>query len=259
MNPKKLGKSIVCHLLEAQVKRLRHRNQFTIVAVVGSVGKTSTKLAIAKTLATSRRVAYQDGNYNDRLTVPLVLFGQTEPGIYNLFAWFKILRANRRKLRQPFPYDVAILELGPDRPGQMREFAYLQPEICVVTAIADEHMEYFKTLDAVAQEELVSLDFSKQVLLNTDDIPTRYVPKSAFTSYGLDGSPDYAVTHRQPRGLQGQQLTVRLPGDKQLTAEVSALGSQGAKIALAAVAVADLLEVPTDQIAKSLSAITPVS
>ena len=81
---KKLGKAVLCMKLESQVKRLRANNDFMIVAVGGSVGKTSTKLAIAKTLGASKKVIYQDGNYNDRLTVPLVLFGETEPAIFNI-------------------------------------------------------------------------------------------------------------------------------------------------------------------------------
>ena len=101
MNPKKIGKDLICRLLERQVKQLRHKNGFRVVAVAGSVGKTSTKLAIAKTLGHSRKVIYQDGNYNDRLTVPLVLFGQAEPNILNPLAWAKILRANAKMLNSP--------------------------------------------------------------------------------------------------------------------------------------------------------------
>ena len=185
MSLEKIGKALVCKFLEAQVKQLRRRNNFKLIAVAGSVGKTSTKLAIAKTLATGQRVRYQEGNYNDRLTVPLVLFGEVEPGIYNLLAWGKIWLRNRRQLRHPYPYDIAVVELGTDAPGQLRRFAYLQPDITVITAIADEHMEFFGTLDKVAAEELVPLAFSKQTLLNIDDIPQKYWPHATYLSYGL--------------------------------------------------------------------------
>src|SRR5215207_2514342 len=102
MHPKKLGKTILCVLLEAQVKRLRRDNKFKIIAVAGSAGKTSTKLAISNTLGKHYRIISQNGNYNDRLTVPLVLFGQKQPGIFNLFAWVKILSGNQRLLKKPF-------------------------------------------------------------------------------------------------------------------------------------------------------------
>ncbi|MGC1176613.1 MAG: UDP-N-acetylmuramoyl-tripeptide--D-alanyl-D-alanine ligase [Candidatus Saccharimonadales bacterium] len=259
MTPKKLGKTLLCRVLERQVRQLRQNNTFQVVAIAGSVGKTSTKLAIAKTLGSSARVVYQDGNYNDRLTVPLVLFGHTEPGIFNIFAWLKILLKNRQTLKQPYPYDIAVLELGTDGPGQLRHFAYLQPDITVITAIADEHMQYFKTLDAVATEELVPLSFSKKVLLNIEDIADEYLPESDYLSYALHKAADYKITKRQADVLQGQQLTFDLPAAKQLTTEVSVLGEQGAKIALAAVAVADMLGVVVEAIQKGLQTITPVA
>jgi UDP-N-acetylmuramyl pentapeptide synthase len=259
MSFKKIGKAWLCQLLETQVKRLRQRNDFVIVSVAGSVGKTSTKLAIAKTLAANKRVIYQDGNYNDRLTVPLILFGKTEPGIYNVVAWLKLLMANRKKLQQPYPYDIAVVEIGTDAPGQLKKFAYLKPDITVITAIADEHMEYFGSLDAVAREELAPLAYSGQVLLNADDIPEQYLPETQYASYGLHQQADYKVTRRATRALQGQQMTFRLPTGKELTAEVAALGGQGAKIAAAAVAVADLSGLSPQQIKKGLRTITPVS
>jgi UDP-N-acetylmuramoyl-tripeptide--D-alanyl-D-alanine ligase len=259
MNFKKFGKAVLCRQLERQVQQLRKKNDFKVIAVAGSVGKTSTKLAIAKTLGASHKVLYQDGNYNDRLTVPLIFFGQTEPGIYDIFAWRKILRENKRQLKQKYPYDIVVVELGTDGPGQLQDFAYLNPDITVITAIADEHMEQFKTLDAVAAEELVPLGFSKQSLFNVSDIPADYLPSANYHSYGLYIDADYAVSERLARSLQGQKLTFKLPGDKSLAAEVSTLGDQGSKIALAAVAVADMLGLSTAAIKKSLSAIAPVA
>ena len=58
-SPKRAGKDLLCRMLEAQVKRLRAKNDFKVVAIVGSVGKTSTKLAIAHTLQPSRLVIFQ--------------------------------------------------------------------------------------------------------------------------------------------------------------------------------------------------------
>jgi UDP-N-acetylmuramoyl-tripeptide--D-alanyl-D-alanine ligase len=259
MNFKKIGKAVLCRQLERQVRQLRKKNDFKVIAVAGSVGKTSTKLAIAKTLAVGHRVLYQEGNYNDRLTVPLIFFGQAEPGIYDLFAWRKILCENKRKLREKYPYDIVIVELGTDGPGQLQDFAYLHPDITVITAIADEHMEQFKTLDAVAAEELVPFGFSRRILLNVSDIPAEYLPDSEYRSYGLYAEADYAVSERQARSLQGQKLTFDLPDGRNLSAEVATLGDQGSKIALAAVAVADMLGLPIGAIKKSLSAIAPVA
>ena len=253
MSPKKFGKAVVCRLLERQVKQLRKNNDFKVVAVTGSVGKTSTKLAIAKTLGKSRRVIYQDGNYNDRLTVPLVLFGQSEPNILNPFAWAQILRQNKKKLAQPYPYDIAVLELGVDGPGQMKDFAYLNPDLAVVTAVAEEHMEYFGNLAKVAKEELAVLRFSKDGLLNKDDIAAEYLAGSAYSSYGSNAQ--YSVTERQDRGLEGQHISVHLPDVQTLEADITFLGEQGAKVALAAIAAAHKLGLSLDEIKSGIESV----
>lgn len=149
---KKIAKNWLAKRLEKQVLKLRAKNNFTIVAVAGSVGKTTTKLAIARLLQDAKSVQFQEGNYNDRVTVPLVFFGQTQPSIYNVLGWIKIWFSNQLQLRKPYLHDVVVLELGSDAPGQIKDFAYLQPDIAVITAVTDEHMANFKTLDAVATE-----------------------------------------------------------------------------------------------------------
>ena len=68
----------------------------------------------------------------------------------NVSAWIEVLRRMDRQIAQPFAYDVVVIELGTDGPGQMAEFAYIQPDITVVSAISPEHMANFADMDAVA-------------------------------------------------------------------------------------------------------------
>lgn len=254
---KSLGKVFLSRLFESQVRTLRRQNDFKIVAVVGSVGKTSTKLAIAGALSGSLRVRYQDGNYNDRLTVPLALFNQSEPNIFGIFAWLRILLRNRRCLRQPYPYDVAVLELGIDAPDQMKHFSYLQPDFVVVTGVSAEHLEFLKSLDVVASEELLALTFSKQAVLNIDDIPAQYLPDQEYVSFGLSKG-DYHLLKRSTRDLAGQDLELRLADDRTLKVGVQLIGDQGAKAVLAAAAVSDLLGVSEAALISGLEHVTAV-
>jgi UDP-N-acetylmuramoyl-tripeptide--D-alanyl-D-alanine ligase len=252
VHPKKMGRAIICTMLEGQAIRLRRKHDFKVVAVVGSVGKTSTKAAIAKTLEASKRVIWQEGNYNDRVTVPLVLFNQPLPGLLNVPAWLQIWRNNERVIRSDYPYDIAVVEFGVDGPGQMEDFAYLKPDVTIVTAITPEHMEYFGTLDAVAQEELTALSFSKKTLINTDDTPEQYLKKRTYTSYGLEASATYNVAKRTSKGLDGQKVTFKLGKSHTFTSTIPMLGAQGAKIATAAAATAHLLGETHDDIEKGL-------
>ncbi|MFA5003807.1 MAG: Mur ligase family protein [Candidatus Saccharimonadales bacterium] len=255
-HPKKFGRTLVCVILERQVKQLKKRHSFKTVAVVGSVGKTSTKLAIANLLGGQLRVQHQSGNYNDRVTVPLIFFGQTEPNLINIFGWLKIFGANSRMIHEAYPYDVVVVELGVDGPGQMRHFAYTKPDLAVVTAVSPEHMEYFKTLDAVAAEELAIFDFADEVLVNGDDIPGEYLASRSFVEYStISDRADY-YTNSPSAALSGQTLSVKLPSGS-LQAKTSYIGQHGAKIVLAAVAVGDILGMKPKQIENGIELLAP--
>jgi len=256
---KRIGKNILCSLLEAQVKRLRAQHQFKVVAVAGSVGKTSTKLAIARTLSHRTKVIFQDGNYNDRLTVPLVLFGHTEPPIFNIAAWFKILLANRRIINSDYDYGLAVLELGTDAPGQLEAFRYLQPDLTVITAIAAEHMEYFESLERVAAEELTPVQFSKQTLLNLDDIAAKFLPNAPYIGYGAASAATYRFVQQTAHGLAGQSLEIALGSDETIQVATLLPGRSIAKALLASAAVAHLLDWSGQDIIAGLEAVGPVA
>lgn len=146
-------KQIVVAVLARQVRRLRRKHEFKVIGVVGSIGKTSTKLAIAQTLGKNMRVRYQYGNYNDIVTVPLIFFGHETPSLFNPLAWIKIFASNSKQIRGEYPYDAVVLELATDGPGQIAAFQkHTELDIVVVTAITPEHMEFFASLDAVADE-----------------------------------------------------------------------------------------------------------
>ena len=263
LSPKKTGRAIVCTILEWQVRQLRARHKFKVVTVNGSIGKTSTKLAIANLLEHSGlRVQYQAGNYNDRVTVPLVFFGLDEPGLYNVFAWVKVFSTMQAQIAMPYPYDVVVVELGTDAPGMIADFAYLKPDLSVVTGVAPEHMEYFGTLDAVAAEELAVFDYAKQVLLNADDVPGKYVTRPNFIEYGLqsrgNGLAPWYSGFGKSLGLKGQELTVYME-DGEFSANIRYMGTQGVKIALAAIAAADMLGVKGRAIRDALPKLSPFS
>jgi UDP-N-acetylmuramoyl-tripeptide--D-alanyl-D-alanine ligase len=259
VNPKKAARGVICNILEWQVRQLRARHKFKVVAVAGSLGKTSTKFAIAQLLEhAGLRVRYQAGNYNDRVTVPLVFFGLNEPSLYNAVAWLKAFGVTQSEIALPYPYDVVVVELGTDGPGQVADFEYVRPDITVVTAVAAEHMEFFGTLDRVAAEELAVFDYSRQVLVNGDDVAGEYLAGRDFIDYSLDSDLSRYGAKVKPKGLKGQTLTVRLPKGE-LTADIRYVGEQGAKFALAATAAADLLDIKHAAIATALPQLLPFS
>ncbi|HEU4914597.1 MAG TPA: Mur ligase family protein [Candidatus Saccharimonadales bacterium] len=256
LRPKALGRAIICRILEAQVKRLRSRHAFSVVGVVGSIGKTSTKIAVARVLQSSRRVMWQEGNYNDRVTVPLIFFGHAQPHIFNVAAWIRIFIKNEQMIAGAYPYQVVVAELGTDGPGQIMQFAYIKPELVIVTAVTPEHMEYFGTLDSVAREELSALHFAKQALVNIDDTPGDYLVDRNYIGYGFSATAPYRVKERQAKGMHGQKVTFALADAGNFSFNLPLLGEQGAKIALAAGAAAHMLGLEDSDIQKGLADIT---
>ena len=251
-------RGVLCRALERRVVELRAKHDFTVVAVAGSVGKTSTKLAVARLLETTgKKVQYQEGNYNDRVSVPLVFFGETMPSLFNIFAWASVLLRMSQQIKQPYQYDAVVVELGTDGPGQLKDFAYIQPDIIVVSAISPEHMLQFGTLDAVAEEELAVAEYSKKLLVNVADVDLKYLEGLKYVSYGVDVNADYRATQTGVRGVTGQRLAVSLPDGSELQVETAYSGKQGATIVLAAIAVADMLGVEPQQMSLAAASLQP--
>lgn len=188
---KEAARKIVEKILWSQVKRLRSKNKLTVVAVAGSTGKTSTKLAIAQTLEAKYKVRYQTGNYNVPVSVPLVFFGQPLPSLFNPIAWLKLFLKNESAIRRKYEYDIVIVELGTDQPGELNSFIpRLAADIGILTSIAPEHMEFFKTVDAVAKEELTIAKLSKKFIYNKDLCEPKYILGIEAKTYGIKEAAD---------------------------------------------------------------------
>lgn len=255
---KKLFRELISKALESQVMRLRQKHTFTVVAVAGSVGKTSTKMAVAMLLeAAGKKVQYQKGNYNDRVSVPLVFFGETMPSLFNVFAWASLFIRVARKVNAPYSYDTVVIELGTDGPGQMKDFAYIKPDIGVVTAISPEHMSQFGTIDAVAMEELGVAKYSQQLLVNVADVDGRYLEGVSYIGYGVGATADYMAKQIGKADIDEQALDIRLAKGSDFHVKTSYSGKQGASIVLAAIAVADILGVGESEIAAAVEKLQP--
>lgn len=257
--PKTLGKQIVLAILAKQVNQLHSRHNFKIIAVAGSAGKTSTKFMIAQTLETKLKVRWQHGNYNDIVSVPLVIFGQEMPSLLNVPAWLDIFRQNQRQINQTFDCDVVVLELGTDGPGQIAEFAkYIKVDIGVLTAIAPEHMEFFGNLDNVASEELALASFSKKLLVNNDLCASEYlVGLKKFGTYGFEKA-DWQLSNIKFTNMK-HSFELEKAGKKQFSSSVKLLGRNQLYGIAAASAVASELGLTASEIKAAVAELEPVN
>ncbi|HET9411912.1 MAG TPA: UDP-N-acetylmuramoyl-tripeptide--D-alanyl-D-alanine ligase [Candidatus Saccharimonadales bacterium] len=258
-------KALITRILEFQAKRLLKRNKPLIVAVTGSVGKTSTKLSIATVLSQKYKVLAHYGSYNTPIALPLAMFDTRIPlKLKSPSSWLKVIWETQQKLHKPYDYQVLVLELGTDSPGDIAYFKkYIHPDIAVVTAVAAEHMEYFGTLEAVAKEELAITHFAKETLINRDDVDTAYskfVPEGInLDTYGTSGVAEYRfATHNYApgKGFSGVFVSPEF-GEQPVTLQV--VGEHNIRTAVAAGAVGIKLGLSAEQVAAGLAQIQPVN
>lgn len=175
---KKYFKALIVKLLWLQVDRLRRRHNPIVIAVAGSIGKTGTKSAIATVLSQTKKVRWQDGNYNDIVSVPLIFFGQDMPSLFNPIGWIRVFIYSERQIRGNYSPEIVVLEVGTDYDGNMDEFmARLHADYGVLSAISAEHMANFESMDAVANEELKLESMVDEILVNADQVDAKYLKK----------------------------------------------------------------------------------
>ena len=233
-------KSIVRSRLEKYVKKYFKHHHPKLIVVAGSVGKTVTKHTIVAALRSADyKVRMAEENYNSEMSVPLALLGVEYPedGVRSVKAWLEAFKKMKAKIKEDKEPDFIVQELGTDHPGEIAHFGtYLSPDLAVVTAITPEHMENFRDLNAVANEELDVTDYSEKVLINIDDTPSVYLQDSFF-SYGLDAKADYSFTVLEKSPLKGYlgRFKTRELGEIEVKTKVSSEQQLKSMIAAAAV------------------------
>lgn len=259
-------KKIIQNQLQKYVKRyLKQHPEIKLVAVAGSVGKTSTKMAIATVLSQRYRVRVHEGNHNTAISAPLAILGIDYPGkVKSPLAWWSVLKAAKERVESPADVDIIVQELGVDRPGEMKSFGrYLMPDIAVVTAVTAEHMEFFKTLDAVAKEELTVTQFSLMVVINRDDIDgefAKYLANANMTTYGTSGAAEYHFVGESfsvEGGHKGRIMTPNRPEGIEVVAKV--VGEHNLRPVIGAATVGLMMGLSPSEVATGLGMVRPVS
>jgi UDP-N-acetylmuramoyl-tripeptide--D-alanyl-D-alanine ligase len=234
---KSVPKYLLTKLFGNLTRRIISKHNVKVVAIAGSVGKTSTKSAIAQILQEKYNLHFQAGNYNTSLSVPFIFLNTAQPSPYAVHKWFAAYLRGMNILRKKKYYEVVVVELGADRPGDIIDFKdFLTPDLSVVTAVSPEHMAQFRTMEAVAKEELSLSKFSKKILLNIDDIGQVYLEKYLsnfdYHTYGVSKKADVVFGVNQ----KNQKTEIKIKFLKsEITINTSLVGLPAAKSIVAAV------------------------
>ena len=259
-------KKIVVIILIKEAAWLLRRHKPTIIAVTGSVGKTTTKDAIFAALKNSISTRKSEKSFNSEIGVPLTVLGLNN-GWNNPLLWVKNIIDGFfiAAFSKSYPA-VLVLEAGIDRPGDMERLTqWVTPDVVVLTCLPSVpvHVEYFATPEEVADEKMKLAEALKPdgtFIYNADDtiiesrlgdVRQRSLGFSRYLPSDYMGSNDHIVYHNER--ATGYEFEVKHVDEMALVRIDATIGSQQVYACAAAIAVADVLGISLQTAATSLA------
>ena len=211
-----------------------------VIAVAGSVGKTTTKDMLAAMISGKfKRHIATKGSQNGFVGLPITLLDLTPDT------------------------EAAVIEVGIDAPDAMiKHIDIVRPEVALVTAISEEHLEWLKDLSTIAREENLILEETAKAggtaVINLDDqwiSPLmRSIKEHGKIGFTLGGTPGPQTIAGK---LSGQLLEIEGLGRQKFTLTCPLPGEHNARNLLGAVAAALVVGVSPDEMKEGLSAFSP--
>ncbi|MFH1178252.1 MAG: UDP-N-acetylmuramoyl-tripeptide--D-alanyl-D-alanine ligase, partial [bacterium] len=248
---KNILKSIIAFKLGFFARIIIHRYRPRIVMVTGSVGKTSTKDAIAEVLARHFYIRKSEKSFNSEFGVPFTIFGVENPW-GNPFAWFRVMKNILALLVLPNHYpNMLVLEIGADRPCDIsRILRFVTPDVVVVTRLPNipVHVEAYSSPEAVREEEFspaYALRANTSLIIPADDsyaIENAASISSHIISYGIAQNATVRISHFGFSEIEGKvigmQATVHINGEQEKLLVTGSVGVTQLLPAAAAIAAA---------------------
>lgn len=257
---KKYGNQIIVRRLRRRVVRLLKDYGLTIVMVTGTIGKTSTKLAIGQLLELAgRKVCYSADSYNTEIGIPLALFGLKAPErVVNPVEWVKVLREMDAQL-EDYPYDTVVIEISEDDRDLMMPWVKLMsPHIAVLTGVSPAHMARFESLEQLTDDSVALASQSKEIFYHADfdALQDALGSKKGARGYGLDrGNVRFTDLKRRRDGLISAQLVL---GKKREEVKTQMVATQSLGSLLAAASVGQALGIDRGIIVRAMGMIPSV-
>lgn len=192
-------KKIIAYILKIESRLALWKYKPKVVAITGSVGKTSTKDAVYAVLSKVAYVRKSEKSYNSEIGLPLTILGCPN-GWNNPYRWLKnILKGLWLFLASHKYPEWLVLEAGVGKPGDMEQTAsWLKTDAVIMTAIGDTpvHIEFFNSREQLVEEKSKLLKTLKKdglLILNADDasvLGMRAKSKNRITTYGFKEGAD---------------------------------------------------------------------
>ncbi|HEY1085908.1 MAG TPA: Mur ligase family protein [Candidatus Saccharimonadales bacterium] len=264
-NKEKVSRSVslITAIIRSQARTYVRLKSPTVIAVAGSVGKTSTKLYLSAVLGSSAKVRCMDDSYNNGIGLYLSVFNKKIPThLHSPLAWLKVILSNLGDFFKSSP-DYLILEYGIDGVGDMDEMIdFIRPDIAILTAVTPEHMEFLKDIDTVGAEEGKILASAKKfALVNTDSVAEKYYKDMPGKIYTFGSNPtENAHFELDSYTRTGSIVSFFIEKEKLLISQPTKLVSDALISQLCgAILLAHKLGIPTGDISTGLESVQPAA
>lgn len=242
--------NVLLHPVESAINR-RYLNEakdillsmpnLRIIGVTGSFGKTSCKMILGSVLGDAFTTLVTPGSFNTPLGVT------------------RVVRESLRPIHELF-----VVEMGAKQRGDIAELCQLvQPQIGVLTAIGEQHLETFKNLQNIIDTKFELIEALPPDGLAVLNFENPYIRENSgrahcrVVSYGLQADCDYWAEdiHYDSRGCR---FTVHTRAGETRAMHTALLGRHSILNILAACACAVEMGLSLDQVAKEAALLAPV-
>jgi UDP-N-acetylmuramoyl-tripeptide--D-alanyl-D-alanine ligase len=260
----------IAALLALLARMVLRKYRPQIIMVTGSVGKTSTKDAVAAMLSEHTNVRASEKSYNSEFGVPFTILGVHNPWRSPL-AWLQVFEEAFMLIAFPAHYPkILVLEVGADRPGDLaRILRIATPDAVIVTRLPDVpvHVEAYANPRAVREEEFApayALAPGAPLVISSRDRNAREMAKNTQAKVLTFGfSDDADIRLQEPKVIMHEHTPLGMEavayiGEKEYALYASgALGRPQILAPAAALATAVALSIPMDEALAGLATYIP--
>lgn len=254
-------KKIVLMMLTYESILVLKKYRPKIIAITGSVGKTSTKFAVYSALSEFEHARKSPKSFNSEFGVPLTILGQSGPSnVMNIMGWLEVILEGLIVVIYPHHYPKwLVLEVGTDRPGDIAEITkWLKPDIVIVTKLSEVpvHVEAFGAPERLYAEKgnlVRAVKPGGTVILNGEDervMAFKDLTSEKVITFGSGEKYEIVYESGKPAG-------VRFVVEGQSIELIGTLGRQHIQHIAAAMAVIKVLGEDLGIAARSFSRETP--
>ena len=212
-----------------------------VVAITGSVGKTSCKELVASVLSEKYAVLKTEGNLNTETGLPITLYNLEQE------------------------HQVVVLEMGMQGRGEITHLTQIAPpDYAAVTNILGVHLERLGSIQAIAQakSELFSGMKPQGIAFFREDEPWKETLlqqiHGTYYTYGFSPQGDFYVSDLVNKGLHGSEFILNAPNQIRVSAKIALPGRHMVENACLAAAIGQTLGLTSEQIVSGLTNTQPM-